>query len=202
MTNEQRMSLIKALYNLIFTGKSQSYPQWQVAPKPAGYESVITAWVPRAYVNGTVRGIDIDINDGGKTLQLRFMEQNPNKCDKLGNLKETSIRARNGEFLMWVVDRKPGGGFLGSIQNGTWIASQMRAYAPAQYNAAGAVASQTEFTSENIPDIPSGAGTPEYVIETMGDMDFNPDDFGVDEFDPEAYDETDIGDQTDDIPNQ
>jgi len=200
MTNQQRMALIKALYNLIFTCKSQSFQQWQLAPKPTGYEPIITAWVPRTFVNGTVRGIDIDVNDGGKILQLRFMEQNPNKEDKAGNLKETSIRARNGEFLMWVVDRKPGGGFLGSIQNGDWIASQMRATTPAQYNTAGAGAPHTEFTSNSITDIPGDMATPEFVVETMAD--FNPDDYNVDDFDESAYDDMDIGDQSHDVPNQ
>ena len=202
MTNQQRMALVKALYNLIFTCKSQPFQQWQLAPKPVGYEPLITAWVPRTFVNGTVRGIDIDVNDDGKILQLRLMEQNPNKADKLGNLKETSIRARNGEFIMWVVDRKPNGGFLGSIQNGNWIASQMRAYAPAQYNAAGAVASQTGFISENIPDIPYDTTIPEYVVMAHegADIEIDTEDL-MDNFDADAYDETDIGDSDHDGPN-
>ncbi len=200
MTNQQRMSLIKSVYNLIFTCKSQSFQQWQLAPKPAGYESIITLWVPRTFVNGTVRGIDININDNGRILHLRFMEQNLNKKDKMGNLSENAIRAHNGEFIMWAVDRKPEGGFLGSIQNGTWIASQMRAYAPAQYNAAGAVASHTEFTSESIQDVPGNMPVPEYVVETMSGI--NPEDYALDNFDPGAYDEeeSNIGDPGHDVP--
>lgn len=204
MTNQERMTLIKAVYNLIFTCKPQPFQQWQLAPKPAGYESLITVWGPRAFVNGTVRGVDLDVNDNGKILQLRFMEQNPNKRDQQGNLKENSIRANNGEFIMWVVDRKPNGGFLGSIQNGNWIASQMRAYAPAQYNAAGAVASHTEFESANVPDIPYGTTVPDYVVMTHegADIEIDTEDL-MDGFDPDAYDETeaDIGDPDNDGPN-
>jgi hypothetical protein len=215
MTNQERMALIKAIYNLIFICKPQPFQQWQLAPKPAGYEPLITVWVPRTFVNGTVRGIDLDVNDNGKILQLRFMEQNMNKKDSLGNLKQTSIRANNGEFIMWVVDRKPNGGFLGSIQNGNWIASQMRAYAPVQYNAAGAIASHTEFESTNVPDIPYDTTVPDYVVMVHDDVNYtvNGEQWNsaeaieidtedlMDGFDPDAYDETDIGDQDYDGPN-
>ena len=96
------------------------------------------------------------------------MEQNPNKTDKAGNLKQTAIRARNGEFIMWMMDRKPNGGFLGSIQNGKWVASQMRATQPAQYGAQAAGASHAGFSNDTVPDIPAGMTTPEYVIQTAG----------------------------------
>jgi hypothetical protein len=190
MSNAQRMALVKSVYNLIFGSKGLTDNSWLKSPKPAGFEALIVTWTPKIFVSGTVRAADADVNDDGRILSLRFMEQNMNKADINGNLKQTAIRARNGEFLMWVVDRKiKVGGFLGSIQNGDWIASEMRAVQPAGALVAAAGASQDRFVSEEIPDMTVGMGTAEYVIQSLEKGDYD-----IDDFDPTAYDDEEIGD--------
>ena len=145
MNNAQRMVLVRELFSMIFASKGVlDNEQWQFVNKPSGFESFITVWQPRTFVKGTVRGIDIDLNAGDRVLSLRFMEQNPNKCDKAGNLKQTAIRARSGECIMCVIDRKQQvNAFLGSMQNGTWVPSQMRATQPAQANPGTPVAKRS-----------------------------------------------------------
>jgi len=169
MTNAQRnMALIKTMYNMIFQNKALNATQWGAVPKPVEFAADILTWVPRTFVNGTVRGIDIDVNDDGRVLMLRFMEQNPNKIDKAGNLKETAIRARNGEFIMWLIDKKKQtDAFLGSMQNGKWEASKPRAYTTAN-NQAAAGAALNGPAGVEIPGIPGGMSTAEYVVQTMG----------------------------------
>ena len=90
MTNEQRMYMVKKIYNLIFGGKSKDINTWAQEPKPSEFAHLLINWIPRTFVSGTVRGIDADINDDGRVLSLRFMEQNMNKTDAKGNLKETA----------------------------------------------------------------------------------------------------------------
>jgi len=170
MDNTTKMALIRAIFNLIFQGKqTMSINTWTQAPKPVGFENTIIAWVPRGFVNNTLRGVDAQINVGNRVLSLRFLEQNPNKTDHNGNLKPLAVQARSGQQIMWVIDRNVDkNGFLGRMQNGQWIPSEMRAYSPA--NAQAAVASPAGFSTNEVPDMPSNMSIPEYVIREMDDV--------------------------------
>ena len=132
MTNAQKMALVQEIFRMIFASKQTlTNDAWTHTPVPPAFAGFITGWQPRGFVKGTVRGADVDVNIGNRILQLRFMEQNMNKTDNNGQLKQTAIRARNGECIMWVVDRtKQFNAFLGSIQNGNWMPSQDRAARP------------------------------------------------------------------------
>lgn len=190
MNNSQRMSLVNSIYNLIFGGKTLNNGQWTQVPKPAGFENVVVSWNPRAFAGGKLRGVDADINDNGKILSIRFMEQNPDKRDNFGNLKQTAIRARNGERIMWVIDKKVANGFLGSIQNGQWMPSQMRAYSQAQSQQAMAAGASSV---NNIPDISNNLSNPQYVVQSLEE---DP----ADDFDPGMYDDEYVEDIDYDIP--
>jgi len=206
MTNAQRMDLVNAIYNLIFTRKAVDVNTWYQTPKPVGFEQFIVGWNPRTFTKGTLRGIDTDLNVDGKILSLRFLEQNPNKMDFNGNLKDFAIRARNGECIMWIIDKRQENGFLGSVQNGQFIPSQMRAYRPAQSQVAAAGASPTGFSSDGIPDIPAGTSNPQYVINTADGGQYAPTEEEMaaadaiameammEDFDPSAYDDEYIED--------
>jgi hypothetical protein len=216
MTNAQKMALITEIFNMIFASKQVlTNEQWGKVPAPQAFAGNMTYWGPRLFVNGTVRGVDIEVNVGDRILSLRFMEQNANKTDKNGNLKQTAIRARSGERIMWVVDRKAQvNAFLGSMQNGTWVASQDRATVPAQpqviqmFTADGGVqalpgniqsyeqaraymdnktaagAALDRFSTNNVPDMPAYTNTPQYVVQTMEN--------DMTDFDPSMYDDEDI----------
>ena len=106
----------------------------------------------------TIRGFDIDLNIGDKVIQLRCLEQNPNKTDHLGNLKQNSLLAQQGHKIMWVILRN--GGFLGRIQDGVWHASEQRAYSPKQ-PPVETPASQDRLAS-GIPDV--NTEIPEYIL--------------------------------------
>lgn len=169
MNNAQKMELVRQVFNLIFNGKGVITPEnWVNTPIPAGFQSVVTGWNPRTFVNGSLRGVDFDVNDNGRILNLRMLEQNPNKRDGNGNLKQTALRAQRGECLAWLIDRKKQtGGFLGSMQNGQWVPSKDVAYTQTQpvQTAAGA---QGGVNPQNVQNIPYGTTIPDHVIQTAG----------------------------------
>jgi len=161
----------------------------------------------RWFVSQTLRGFDVDINAGDKIVQIRCLEQNPNKTDNLGNLKPNANLARLGHKIMWVIDRK--GSWLGRIQDGAWVPAFETATKPAQYNynapehearvdaAYGHIdqdindpnfhgipgTSGTPMANlaienampQNLPEIPSNADIPEYVLQSVSEMEEPPD---------------------------
>jgi hypothetical protein len=114
---------------------------------------------------GTLRGFDISLDIGMKNpngtvklLNLRFLEQNPNKTNAQGNLKENAILARAGNKIMWVIQNGIQNGFLGKLQNGEWIPSRPRAYiattGPIGIDQYGENAQLNEGDWSSVPTIP------------------------------------------------
>jgi len=168
MTNEERMQFLKNMATLIFQGKALAIEQWATVQVPQGVP--ITKWQPRGFVNNTIYGIDVDLNLGDRIIQLRLMEQSPNKVDHNGNLKTFANLARQGHQIMWIIDQNAG--WLGRIQDGQWHASQDRATSPAQPTQAveqnTGPATQNRSTNDEIPDV--DIGIPEYVLRHYSEM--------------------------------
>jgi len=146
MTNAQKMEFIKHVAELIF-----NVPLNDVASLPNLMRNTLTdikwaPWVVGNQVSGrtfkdsstglaTLRGFDISLDTGMlnpngtvKLLNLRFLEQNPNKTDNNGNLKENAILARAGNKIMWVIQNGVTNKFLGKLQNGEWIPNRPQVY--------------------------------------------------------------------------
>jgi len=140
MTNQARMEFIMDVYRLIFSlnpndpGLHQSIQGIQLDPK----------WTPwllyfqgRMFNDNTtglmnIRGFEVSLNIGNMVnsiiapLNLRFIEQNPNKLDNNGNLKTFANLARQGHKIMWVINKDVPNGFLGRVQNDAWFKSNQR----------------------------------------------------------------------------
>jgi len=148
----------------------------------------------RWFVQQTLRGFDVDINAGDKIVQIRCLEQNPNKTDNNGNLKPNANLARMGHKIMWVIDRKDS--WLGRIQDGTWIPAfetatkPVSTLPPVEHPAQGAypkdvpeIPGQPSYGQSlansivpgDVPEIPSDADIPEYVLQSISEMEEPPD---------------------------
>ncbi len=167
MTNAEKMTFIRLVAEAIFASKAANT---DMLARVIQHPSIVGGktkgrWFKNAETGEqTIRGFDIDLNIDGRTLQLRFMEQNPDKTDGRGNLKWTAVLARQGHKMMWVINRAPGGGFLGRMQDGEWIPSKERAYTTVNDQAA------LDRPMENIPIIPTDVGIPDYVIQSHVNM--------------------------------
>ena len=144
MTNEEKHSLIRNMYRVLFAIKAEGRDavtvrvqnRYIVNGKPlidangvrVGGEVHGTMFKDSSTGEKTICGFDIDLQDGNKILQLRFIEQNPNKRNDAGQLKPMAIAARNGSKIMWVIDREAKtNNFLGRMQDGVWTKSNMQA---------------------------------------------------------------------------
>ena len=145
MTNQAKMEFIMEIYRLIFglnkndPGLHQSIQGVQPDPK---WTPWIISFKGRCFKNSTtgllsLRGFDTSLDIGKvnpdgtiQPLNLRFIEQNPDKLDNAGNLKPTAIIARQGNQLMWVIQRDVQNGFLGKVLNSKWEPSTPRAVYP------------------------------------------------------------------------
>jgi len=124
------MQLLRAISNAIFMSKAQNTDITKIP-----LVTNMGRWPGRMF-NGGLRGYDFSLNLGDRTINLRCLEQNPNKTDNFGNLKKYAILARQGHQIMWVIDNK-NNVFLGRLQNNVWYASFVPATTPAvpnQYN--------------------------------------------------------------------
>jgi len=146
MTNQAKMEFIMDVYRLIFSlnpndpGLHNSIQGVQMDPK----------WIPfllffqgRMFKDSTtgllsLRGFEVSLNIGKMNidgtiapLNLRFIEQNPNKLDHNGNLKTFANLARQGHKIVWVINKDLENGFLGRVQNDQWIKSTKRPVYPA-----------------------------------------------------------------------
>jgi hypothetical protein len=124
MTNEQKMQLLRFIAGTIFQSKAQNTDITQIP--------LITntgRWPGRMF-KGDLRGFDFSLNLGDRIINLRCLEQNPNKTDNFGNLKKYAILARQGHKIMWVIDTK-NNTFLGRLQDNVWYASFVTATTPA-----------------------------------------------------------------------
>jgi len=198
MTNEEKMNILKSIFSALFQSKQANTDITQVV-------IVTTAgnFPGRWFSDKTLRGFDVDINTGTSLVQIRCVEQNPNKRDNNGNLKWTANLAQQGHQIMWVIDRSQGGGFLGRMQRDLgsdeikWYAGFEPATRPVQQNyntpeqeapvgasmqhtlpqagAKNAAASQTiPMDIDNLPEIPNGVDIPDYVLESIAEMDEPP----------------------------
>jgi len=178
MTPSERMNFLQTVFNAIFTSKAQNTNISQV---PVHHPAIVNEQHPgvaygRSFVKGTLRGYDVDLNIGDRIIQIRCLEQNPNKTDASGNLKQLAVAARQGHQIMWVIDRQQENGFLGRIQNGTWIPSEQRAVKPANPPAASPapMAASASPTVGGLPvrPMPQNVGIPEYVVTEMEAYDY------------------------------
>lgn len=191
MTNEEKHSLIRNMYRVLFATKAEGRDaitvrvqnRYIVNGKPlidangvrVGGEVHGTMFKDSSTGEKTIHGFDIDLQDGNKILQLRFIEQNPNKRYPDGNLKPMAIAARNGSKIMWVIDREAKtNNFLGRMQDGVWTKSNMQAVQKAskvQNAAPVAVPVSASLIPNNEEDIDELMGTLEEIpeIEDMPD---------------------------------
>jgi hypothetical protein len=176
MNNAQKMQLIKDMVDGIFNSKAMmSAEQWQKVPMPAKWTSFIKMWNPRMFKNSvtqqyTLRGIDLDIHTGKALVQLRILEQNPDKTYPGGNtVKPLAQKARQGHRIAWAIDRNVDNGWLGSLQDGEWIPATNPAYTTAAPEALN------RPVEENLPVFPE-EDIPESVIQAVMEMEM-PDDF-------------------------
>lgn len=131
MTNEQRMSLLRLVFRMIFQSKASGTDITQVIL------TTNTGRFPGRWFNDSstgqpsLRGFDFTCNLGSRIISIRCLEQNPNKVDNFGNLKKFAVLARQGHQIMWVINKnKAVDGFLGRIQDGEWVASFVPAVKP------------------------------------------------------------------------
>lgn len=120
MTNQEKMDLLMHVFNVIFQSKASNMNIAQSSIQNPHIANNINGIAGRCFgrwfVNGTLRGFDIDVKTSIRILPLRCLEQNPNKRDNRGNLTWSAALAQQGHQLMWVIDRSPGGEFLGRLQ--------------------------------------------------------------------------------------
>lgn len=169
MTGPQKMVFIRAVSKAIFNSKRNGTDITKVRINHPNITTIfkgIHCAFGRWFVNGTLRGFDIDLNIGHKVLRLRFLEQNPNKRDNYGNLKTLASLAQQGHQIMWVIDRVADKGFIGRLQDGEWIPAQQYAYT--NYTGqSGQVASQDRAVN-NAQVVPPETNIPEYVVQNVG----------------------------------
>ena len=140
MTNQARMEFIMDVYRLTFSlnpndpGLHQSIQGVQIDQKWTPWLLHFQGRMFKDSTTGlmTIRGFDVSLDIGNTVngvlapLNLRFIEQNPNKLDNFGNLKTFANLARQGHKIMWVINKDVPNGFLGRVQNDQWFKSNQR----------------------------------------------------------------------------
>jgi|GEM_PF-4319968 len=170
MTNTEKMNFIKQVATTIFQSKMVNSDITKISiihPNIINDPNKGKGAYGRWFVNGTLRGFDIDLNLGNKVAKLRFIEHNPNKVDAQGNLKPLSNLARQGHQIVWMINRAITNGFLGRVQDGEWISAKDYAYTKA---GSGQNASQ-DRTMNGVPVIPQETNIPEYVVQNTEILD-------------------------------
>lgn len=147
MHNQAKMEFIMSMYRLIFSLNSNDpglFNSIQGVQPAAEWEPWLISCRGRLFKDSTtgianLRGFDVSLNldQTGPNgviipLNLRLLEQNPNKKDAHGNLKMYANLARQGHKIMWVINQDKQDGFLGRIQDEQWYKSQQFATRPAQ----------------------------------------------------------------------
>lgn len=184
MTNKEKMDILLGIYNVLFQSKQSNTDITKV-----GVITNMGKFPGRWFVGQSLRGFDVDINTGDKIVEIRCIEQNPNKTDNLGNLKKHANLARQGHKIMWVINRQ--GGWLGCLQDSIWIPSFDPATKPAAVNytnitetdgspqlpAQDAHAQQLAdgIVPNDIPEVAGDVGIPEYVLQSISEMEEPPD---------------------------
>jgi len=129
MTNGEKVQLILSVAQAIFTSKLANTDITQIA-----IQTNTGSWPGRAFVGGKLRGFDFTVRDDSGIVPLRILEQNPDKMDQLGNLKQNAVLARAGHQIAWVI-RTDVNKFLGKVQDGTWTMNTPRATTTIVHNA-------------------------------------------------------------------
>lgn len=130
---DAKIAFLKMVANLIFAGPSTVNVQ-VIHPNIANDTHTVAG---RSFNNKwgqtPIRGFDINIRTDEGIVKLRFLEQNPDKKDGMGNLTTYAQMARQGHKIVWVlrIDTQPNE-WLGRIQDGEWIQNQIRAYTTSQ----------------------------------------------------------------------
>lgn len=175
MTNEEKLSLLKLIHMAIFTSKQTGTT---ITNEVVKNQYIVGGGCLGRWFKESLRGFDVDINTGIKTIQIRCVEQNPNKMDAKGNLKWTANLARQGHKIMWVIDRN--GGFLGRMQDDEWIPGFEPATQPtnyqqqAQQNVQSPAAQTESLELEELPELPNAADIPEYILNSISEMEEEP----------------------------
>lgn len=172
MTNQAKMEFIMDVYRLIFSlnpndpGLHQSIQGVQIDQKWAPWLLFFQGRMFKDSTTGlmSIRGFDVSLNTGKALngvvmpLNLRFIEQNPNKVDNNGNLKTFANLARQGHKIIWVINKDIPNGFLGRVQDGQWIKSRDRAVYPANNQTTGLDQANNQMTLNRgnwIDDVPT-----------------------------------------------
>ena len=142
---QEKMEMMMAAYRGIFGTRQETLMEDLINAANAIHErwkDCILRINPRLFKDSStgtnnIPGFDMtcdfgDINPNGtmRVRGLRFIAQNPNKRDGLGNLKENAILAQAGHRIMWVIDTALENGFLGKVMDDQWIPSAPRATYP------------------------------------------------------------------------
>ena len=154
MQPQQKVELMMAIYRAIFTARKENLLEDlnnAIAEIRERWGNWILNASPRLFKDSStgikdIPGFDVildlgetDVNGIMIPKSLRFIAQNPNKRDNLGNLKENAILAQAGHKIMWVINTAIENGFLGKVMDGQWVPSAPRAVYPAQNRAPQAV---------------------------------------------------------------
>jgi len=190
MSNQAKMEFIMDVYRLIFSlnpndpGLHQSIQGVQIDPKWAPW---LLSFQGRMFKDSTtglmcIRGFEVSLNIGkvyadglAAPLNLRFIEQNPNKLDSNGNLKTFANLARQGHKIIWVINKDIPNGFLGRVQDGQWEKSRPRVIQPAGTEQTQGLDQQGNQMVvdrgnwiDNIPDINAGETLDKVVFTEEG----------------------------------
>jgi hypothetical protein len=184
------MEFIMDVYRLIFSlnpndpGLHQSIQGVQIDPKWAPW---LLSFQGRMFKDANtglliLRGFEVSLSVGKvyadgliAPLNLRFIEQNPNKLDNNGNLKMFANLARQGHKIVWVINKDINNGFLGRVQDGQWEKSRPRVIQPAGTTQTQGLDQQGNQMVidrgnwiDNIPDINAGETLDKVVFTEEG----------------------------------
>lgn len=193
LSNERKMGLLNHLYNIIFTSKAAGTDITKISVDAEWLPAITKGWVGRWFSKGSLRGFDIDLREGNGIIQLRVLEQNPNKINtRTGVYSDFAVRAQRGERIMWIIDRSAKeNAFLGHIANGTFVPSTpvvTQTYTPAQPAYTPPQAAEVNVAA--LPDVPPGVDIPEFLTGELDEDPFNADlpDFEGDYDEDESFD--------------
>lgn len=138
MNTQEQVKLLTDTATKIFTSKlhNTDITKAQIATNAGTFYG-------RMFANGIIRGFDIKVKDNtGKIVELRILEQNPNKTDKYNNLSQYAVLARQGKQIVWVIRKNPDT-FIAKIIDGKFEQIKPRATTVARFAHGGVVKQQS-----------------------------------------------------------
>jgi hypothetical protein len=137
MTDQLKLEFVREINRIIFSSTPENITQATINEK-------FTPWImffgPRTFKNSatgiqSLRGVDVGLDVGEldssgvvKPKRLRFIEQNPDKINGFGQLKPTSMLARQGHKIMWIINQDINNGFIGKMVDNVYEPIQSRPY--------------------------------------------------------------------------